>query len=89
MSSLKEEDKKNIAWMDEKVERLPKTNGLYKLLCLILGRKKLSYSELYLLVAHLAKEKLGEKEAKEQALNSVIELYKENNGHLPDGIEEN
>lgn len=70
-------------WLNEKVNCLPDNNGLYKFMCLFLGKKKMTYKEMYLLIFNLNKNKLGEKKAKENALYSIINLYKVNNKTYP------
>ena len=85
---LSEDDKKCIAWMDEKVENIKAIPGVYKLACIMLGKKKMSYKDLYLIAYGVNKDKLGEEKAKIEALNNVIKIYEENNGHLPDNVKE-
>lgn len=81
------DDEKYIEWTGEKVEKLPSGNGVYKLACLILGKKRMTYRELYLIAYGVKKKELGEEKAKELAVKDIIRIYEYNNGHLPPGIE--
>lgn len=72
-----------MKWLDEKIEKLPKNNGIYKFMCMFLGKKRLSYKEMYLLVMNLNKNKLDEDEAKKAALYEIVNLYKFNNNTYP------
>lgn len=72
-----------MKWLDEKIEKLPKNNGIYKFMCMFLGKKRLSYKEMYLLVMNLNKNKLDEDEAKKAALYEIVNLYKFNNNTFP------
>lgn len=85
---LSEDDKKYIAWMNEDVEEIKSIPGVYKVACIILGKKKMTYKDLYLIAYGVNKNKLGEEKAKREALNDVIKIYEENNGHLPENVTE-
>lgn len=73
----------NIKWMDEKINSLPKNNGIYKFVCLFLGKKKLSYKEMYLLLFNINKSKMDETKCKEIVMNELINIYYFNNKKLP------
>lgn len=76
-----------LPWINEKIERLEKNNGLYKFACFFIGRK-LSYKEMYMLLQNINRKKLGDEDSKKFALYQIIEIYKFQNGKLPDGIGE-
>lgn len=69
----------DIKWVNEKIQSLPKNNGLYKFVCMLLGKRKLSYKQMYLLLFNINKGKLGEEEAKLAAFNEIVKIYKHNN----------
>lgn len=75
----------NLDWMNERIPRMPKANWFYKFICFITfrARRKLSYKEYILITSELNRKTLGEHEAKREALNKAIELYKWLNGKLP------
>lgn len=68
-----------LNWLDEKINSLPKNNWLYKLVCIFLCKKKLSYKEMYLILQRLNKH-LGEEEAKRMSMLEIINIYNFNNG---------
>lgn len=80
------DDEKYIEWTNEKVERLPSGNGLYKLTCIMLGKRRMTYQELYLIAYGSKKGELGEAKAKDLAIKDIIRIYEYNNGHLPPGV---
>ena len=77
-------------WLNETVESVEHSNWLYKFCCFFLGRrkKKLTYSELFMVLYGLNKNGLGPEEAKKFAMEKLVEIYKWNNNKEPD-IEEN
>jgi hypothetical protein len=79
----------NFEWLNEEIETFPKYNGMYKLLCLMLLKKKLTYSNLYVLSYKLNKNKFKNNEnvLKGQILKDLAYLYFFNNKKLPDGFE--
>jgi len=83
---LTEKELYDIAWTSEEVESLPLPGWVYKIICLLLHRKKLTYQELFMLVYGMNKN-LGEKKAKEVALYEIIRIYEKNNNKLPEGVE--
>ena len=66
------EQEQDIAWTKEEVEFLPVPN------C--------TYQEVFMLVYGMNKH-LGEKKAKEYAIQKIIWIYEFNNNKLPEGIE--
>jgi len=77
---------KNFKWMDEKIDSLPSANWLYKLCCFFLNcrKKKLSYKEFYLILRKLNEKQLGLEESSRFAFQRIIEIYKFQNGKMPD-----
>lgn len=69
---------KNINWFDDKIASIPKNNWLYKMACIFLCKKKLSYKEMYLILQRLNKH-LGENESKKIAMTEIINIYNFNN----------
>lgn len=71
----------NLNWMNEKIEALPYTNWLYKLMCFISFRpkKKFTYKEMYLILSRMNEKSIGSEEAKTFAMNRIIDTYKFNN----------
>lgn len=84
--TLTPDDEKYIGWTNEKVEKLPSGNGVYKLACIMLGKKRMTYQELYLIAYGSKKGELGEDKAKDLAIKDIIRIYEYNNGHLPPGV---
>ena len=82
-------DPNNILWTNEKVEKLPAGNWLYKLACFLLGKKRLTYQELYLISFGMKKKKITEDKAKDISINAIIRIYEYNNGKLPPGVRKN
>ena len=78
----------DISWMDEPIEKVPGWQGKYKLLCAILFKKKLTYSNMYALTYGLNKLKFknNERALKERILKDIITLYYYNNNKLPNGV---
>ena len=74
-----------LQWTNEKLERLPKNNFMYFLFCLLTFRlrKKLSYKEMYLIIAEVNRKTLGDEEAKKLAFKRIIDFYEYNNGNRP------
>lgn len=77
-------------WLDETVQSVEHANWLYKACCLFLfkPKKKLTYSELFMVLYGLNQKKLGMENAKKFALKQLIDVYKWNNNKEPD-IENN
>ena len=76
----------NLEWLNEKINAIPHNNGLYKFVCFFLGKKKLSYKEMYLILYNINKNKLGEDSSKERCMKEIINLYKFNNNKIPNSI---
>lgn len=83
---LTPEQEQEIAWTKEIVEHIPLPEWIYRVACWMLGKKKLTYQELFMLIYGMNKH-LGEKKAKEFALQKIIWIYEVNNNKLPEGIE--
>ena len=77
-------------WLEETVESVEHSNWLYKACCwfLLKPKKKLTYSELFMILYGLNKKALGYEDAKKFAFKQLIEVYKWNNNKEPD-IENN
>ena len=75
-----------MEWFNEKIETMEDDKFLYKVICFLLGgpKRRLSYKEVYMILYGLNKRKLGEKKAKEKAINRVLTIYKNNHkNNLP------
>lgn len=73
-------------WLNETVETIPGSKGLYKLATAIIGRK-MTYKELIAFIERVNVRKIGKKELFEAATKDAIAIYEKNNGHLPAGVE--
>ncbi len=78
----------DLEWMLEKVPEIKGHSFFYKLVCFCTfrQRRKMNYKDLFVLFYGLHRRKLGERKAKEKALNTILKIYKENNGKLPEGL---
>ena len=78
----------DLEWMHEKVTTIKNHEFLYKFMCFFTfrARRKMTYSELFLIFYGLHKRKIGDRKAKELSLNTIIKIYTENNGKKPEGI---
>lgn len=74
-----------IKWMDEKVTKIDGHNFLYHFICFFMFRlrRKITYKDLFLLFYGLHRNKIGEDNAKKKSLQTVLKIYKENNGDYP------
>jgi hypothetical protein len=81
----------NVDWMNESIEKFPGSQGLYKLFCIILLKRRLTYSNLYVIThaLHKRKYKDNELELKERIIKELAYIYYYNNGKLPNGFEFN
>lgn len=79
----------DVTWMDEPVEKVPGWQGKYKLLCTLLFKKRLTYSNMYVLSYSLNKSKFKNNEAqlKENIIKDLAAIYYYNNNKLPNGFE--
>jgi hypothetical protein len=84
---LTTEQEAEIAWTKETVEDVPSKKWLYRVSCFLLGKKKLTYREMFMLIYGINKRNLGEKKSKEVAAQKIIGIYEYNNKELPEGIE--
>lgn len=77
--------------MDETVESLPNIQGTYKLLCALLLKRRMTYSNLYVLTYALNKNKFKDNELnlKEKIIKDLALIYYYNNKKLPEGFEFN
>lgn len=77
----------DMSWMDRRVDSVPSNNWLYRLSCVFLLRKRLTYKELYLILVRLNEKRLGEEKSKERCFNEILKIYKHNNNNeLPKEI---
>lgn len=84
---LTPEQEDEIAWTKELVEDVPSKRWLYRVSCFLLGKKRLTYQEMFMLIYGINKKNLGEKMSKEVATQKIIGIYEYNNNKLPEGIE--
>ena len=75
----------DFEWMKETIERVPKANWLYKLICFLTGRrkKKMTYEEMYLFLREMNKGKLPEHEVDKLAFKRIVEIYEFQNKIVP------
>ena len=79
-------DKKPVfEWADEPLKKLPKNNFMYFLFCLLTfrPRKKLTYKEMFLIIAEVNRKALGEGKANKLAFQRIMDFYEYNNGNRP------
>jgi hypothetical protein len=81
----------NLSWWEEKVEKVPSKNWLYKIVCFLLFKKRMTYKELYLFYLEInngnqADEKV--KPIKKRCLEEILNVYHFNNKQLPKEMEE-
>ena len=79
----------NVAWMDETIERVPGNQGRYRLMCLLLFKRRMTYANMYVFtyVFHKNKFKDNERLLKEKILKDLAQIYYYNNKKLPEGFE--
>lgn len=79
----------DVKWMDEKIENFPGKKGYYRLMCFLLGKKKLTYSDLYVITYSIHKNKFKDNELslKEKIIKDLAMIYYYNNKKLPNGFE--
>ena len=81
----------NTEWMNETVAKINGHKFFYNFVCFFMGRyrKKMTYKELFLLYYGLHRNSIGEIDSKKKALQTVLKIYKENNGYYPktDGLQ--
>lgn len=72
-------------WADEPLKKLPKNNFMYFLFCLFTFRlrKKMTYKEMYLIIAEVNRKTLGKEAADKLAFQRIMDFYEYNNGHRP------
>ena len=75
----------DLSWADERLKKLPKNNFMYFLFCLFTFRpfKKMTYKEMYLIMAEVNRKVLGEEKSKRLAFRKIIDFYEFNNGNRP------
>lgn len=76
---------KDLEWTNEHLKRLPRNNFLYSLFCLFTFRlrRKMTYKEMYLIIAEVNRKRLGEEKAKKLAFKRIMDFYEFNNGNRP------
>ena len=84
---LTEEQEQEIAWTRDDINDVPSYKWIYKVACFLIGKKKMTYQEMFLLFYGLNKKNIGEEQAKKYAIERIIALYEYNNGKTPEGIE--
>ena len=77
----------DTTWMNESVASVPRNNWLYRLSCFFLLRKRLRYSDLFLILLRLNEKRLGYEESRKRSFQEILRIYKYNNNKLPNGIE--
>ena len=79
----------DISWMDETIENIPNAQGIYRLCCCLLFKRRMTYANMYVLLYGLNKFKYkdNELELKEKIIKELAAIYLYNNNQLPDGFE--
>lgn len=80
----------NTDWLSEKVERIPNGGqGMYRLLCTLMLKKRLTYRNLYVFAYALNKHKFKDNEMrmKQLIIEELAKIYYYNTGQLPNGFE--
>lgn len=74
--------------MEERMERMPTKNWVYRLICFFLFRpkKKLCFRDFYVITQKVYEKRLGDGFSKKFALCKTLAIYKYQNGKIPDGI---
>lgn len=72
----------NMDWLNDKINSMPHHNGIYKFICAFLGKKKLTYKQMYLLLFQLNKKKLGD-DVKKIVFKELLEIYHFNENKYP------
>lgn len=80
-----EYNEKDVEWMNEKVDKIDSHKFFYWFVrfFMLKLRRKMTYKELFLLYYGIHRKSLGDGDAKRKALQSVLKIYKENNGDYP------
>lgn len=75
----------NFDWTNERLEKLPKNNFVYFLLCLFTFRpkKKMTYKEMYLIISEVNRKTLGQEKANKLAFQRIMDFYEYNHGNRP------
>lgn len=78
----------NVTWMDETIERIPGNQGAYRLMCLLLFKRRMTYANMYVFTYALHKNKYKDNELvlKEKILTDLAKIYYFNNQKLPEGF---
>lgn len=84
-----EDYEKNTEWMNEKVGKINGHRFFYFFVrfFMLKLRRKMTYKELFLLYYGIHRKSLGDGDAKRKALQTILKIYKENNGNYPDDHE--
>lgn len=80
----------NSEWLDEKVEKVPYGGqGMYRLLCAMMLKRRLTYQNLYVFAYALNKHRYKNNETymKKLIIEELAKIYYFNNGRLPAGFE--
>lgn len=79
----------NLTWMDEPIEKFPVCQGLYKVFCFLLMKRRMTYANMYVLTYALHKKQYKDNEIalKEKIVKDLAAIYLFNNDKLPDGFE--
>jgi hypothetical protein len=80
--------KLNVEWMAEPIEKVPGNQGRYRLMCLLLFKRRMTYANMYVLTYALHKHKFKDNEIvlKEKIMKDLASIYYFNNKRLPDGF---
>ena len=83
------ENEFNIDWFNDYVEKVPNNSqGFYKLLCVLMFKRRLTYRNLYMFAYALNKHKFKDNEMymKQLIIEELAGIYYYNNGKLPAGF---
>lgn len=81
------EDEKEIAWVKDEVRDVPVGKWIYRVACFFIGKKYMTYEEMFLLFYGMYKNKIGPEAAQKEAVQRIIAIYEHNNGIPPEGVE--
>lgn len=87
LAGLAEEQEREIAWTREEINNVPSGRWLYRIVCFLMGRKRLTYREMFLVLYGMHVKRMGADKAKKSAAQRIISIYEYNNNKLPEGIE--
>lgn len=74
----------NKSWLNEPINNVEKQKGIFSFLKVLLGKKKLTYGRMFLLLYGLNKMQFDEEKSKLNAFLNILDIYKFNNKNFPE-----